>query len=465
MVHNATRRRAVTGILAAGLILGLAACSSVSAGTDGGDLQAGSAVSDGSASPSSGAGPADTGAETAGAGSGPSGAGSSGSGSSGSGSSGSAPAAGDASAAPVSDGAAQVTITLADNTCTLDFTAAPAGPVTFTVTNVSASGLTEVELRQDQRIIGEKENLAPGLPAVSFTSTLDGGTYEVYCPGADTERQELTISGTAPTAKDQSVAALLAAGTATYAQYVSGVVADMVTAVQNLQAAIDGGDRADAQAKYALARPFYEKIESDVEGFVLPGFSADENSGFLDYLIDMRASNLDPAVGWHGFHAIERDLFGSKKITGDTKDLAAELVKNVKSLADLSKTLTYQPEDLANGASGLLEEVQSNKIKGEEEAFSHLDLVDFAANVEGAEQAFANLQPGLEKIDSGLTRSITTRFAAVDKALDKYRDPADLGGFVRWTAELRATDAAALSKVVQALQDPLSQIAQKVATV
>jgi iron uptake system component EfeO len=368
--------------------------------------------------------------------------------------------------APVKDGASQVKITLQDNACTLDFTSAKAGPVTFAVTNLSASGLTEVELLADQRIVGEKENLAPGLPAVSFTSTLTGGTYQIYCPGADTEKLDFTVSGAAPDVKNESAAALLAAGTKTYSEYVSGVVADMVVAVGNLKTAVDGGDVADARAKYALARPFYEKIESDVEGFVLPGHTPDDNAGFLDYLIDMRTSNLDPAVGWHGFHAIERDLFtGDGKITDSTKKLAAELVTNVNSLAELSKTLTYKPEDLANGAAGLLEEVQTNKIKGEEESFSHLDLLDFAANVEGAQQAFANLEPGLTKIDSGLTAAVRKQFDAVSAALDKYRDASQPGGYLLWTPELRAKDAAGLSKIVQALQDPLSQIAQKVATV
>ena len=368
--------------------------------------------------------------------------------------------------APMTDGASQVAITLQNNTCTLDHAAAAAGPVTFTVTNVSASGLTEIELQQDQRIIGEKENLAPGLPAVKFTSTLDGGTYVIYCPGADTESQNFTVTGTAPTPKDETTAELLQAGTKTYGTYVAGVLADMVTAVDNLNTAVDSGNVADARVKYALARPFYEKVESDVDGFVLPGFTPDDNAGFLDYLIDMRASNLDPAVGWHGFHAIERDLFtGSGKITASTKQLAAELDKNVKTLAGLAKGLTYQPEDLANGASGLLEEVQTNKIKGEEESYSHLDLLDFAANVEGAQQAFANLKPGLEKIDPALTETISQQFDAVNAALDKYHDPSQPGGFVLWTPELRQTDAASLSKAVQALQDPLSQIAQKVATV
>ena len=156
---------------------------------------------------------------------------------------------------------------------------------------------------------------------------------------------------------------------------------------------------------------------------MLPGTKTTDNHGNLDYLIDMRGSNLDPAVGWHGFHAVERDLFGRRQITPSTKKLAAELDVNVKKLAQLSKSLTYKPEDLANGAAGLLEEVQRNKISGEEEAFSHIDLVDFAGNVEGAQQAFAYLKPGMTKLDAALTGTISQRFDTVNALLNTYRDP------------------------------------------
>ena len=237
----------------------------------------------------------------------------------------------------------------------------------------------------------------------------------------------------------------------------------MVVGVNRLKADIDAGDLATAKADYAKARPFYERIESDVSGFVLPGFKATDNAGNLDYLIDMRASNLDPKAGWHGFHAIERDLFGQGKITNETKQLAAELQRNVAQLDTLTKALTYKPEDLANGAADLLEEVQNTKINGEEEAFSHFDLVDFAGNVEGAQQAFAYLQPGLEKIDPALTRQVAAQFAAVHVMLETYRDPSVPGGYKYYTAELKASDAAKLSRTIQALQEPLSKIGEKVA--
>lgn len=364
-------------------------------------------------------------------------------------------------------GAAQVRITLTSNgsgdTCSIDTTTAAAGPVTFTVANESSTAITEVELLSDQRIIGEKENLAPGLKASSFTLTLGGGTYKIYCPGADTEMQNFTVTGKAAASPSGSTSALLAKGTQGYAGYVAGVLADMTTAVGNLQTAVDSGDVAGAKRAYALARPFYEKVESDVDGFLLPGTDPTDNAGNLDYLIDMRESNLDPAVGWHGFHAIERDLW-TTGITDQTKQYAAELVTNVGKLAELAKGLDYKPEDLANGAADLLDEVQANKITGEEELYSHTDISDFAANVEGAQQAFAYLQPGLAKIDPNLTQQVSAQFDKVNAQLNTYRDPSQPGGYRIYDDATKAADATTLSQLVQSLQTPLSKIAEKVAS-
>jgi iron uptake system component EfeO len=373
-----------------------------------------------------------------------------------------------ATIAPVSKGVSRVSIELVStgsgDACRVSHSTAKAGPVTFTVTNTSATGITEAELVQGQRILGEKENLAPGLAAVSFTTTLTGGTYAVVCPGATTESIPFTVTGKARGQSGSDASTLLAAGTKTYGDYVSNTLGDMVTAVKNLQAAVESGDVTAAKRQYALARPFYEKVESDVAGFVLPGTDPTDNAGNLDYLVDMRASNLDPAVGWSGFHSIERDLWQGGRITSTTKKTASDLTADVEKLVSLAKTLSYKPEDLANGAAGLLEEVQSGKITGEEEAYSHLDLVDFAANIEGAQQAFANLEPGLKKIDPALTQQVAARFTAVTEALSKYKDPSLPGGYELYTPALRAADAASLSSTVQSLQEPLSRIAEKVAT-
>jgi iron uptake system component EfeO len=361
---------------------------------------------------------------------------------------------------------AKVGITLTgggSDSCALSTDSVPAGPVTFAVDNQSATGITEVELLQDERILGEKENLAPGLDPVSFTVRLGGGSYQVYCPGGSPEMTDLTVTGQA-LQQGGSTQALLRQGAKQYAGYVDTQVTAMVQGAKALQKAVDAGDLTAAQKAYAEARPYYERIESDVDGFVLPGFKPTDNHGNLDYLVDMRASNLDPAVGWHGFHAVERDLFQRRQITASTEQLAAELSRNVEKLDALVKTLSYKPEDLANGAASLLEEVQTNKITGEEEKYSHIDLVDFAGNLEGAKEAFAYLEPGLKKIDPAMTRQIAHRFDQTDALLDTYRDVHDLGGYERWTPALRAKAANRLSQSVQALQDSLSKLAEKVVT-
>jgi iron uptake system component EfeO len=354
---------------------------------------------------------------------------------------------------------------MADNACALDTTIVPAGPVTFTVANTNAPGITEVELLRDQRIIGEKENLAPGLDPVSFTVTLDGGTYQLYCPGASSEYQTVTVTGRAPTAPTGTVANILAQGTKDYAGYVVGQIGQLSEAVKALDAAVEAGDIGAAKTAYAKGRLFWERVESTAEGFVLPGFAVGDNAGSLDYLIDMRASTpVDAKVGWKGFHAIERDLWQGNAITPATLALSAELVSNVGKLSGIVATLQYKPEDLANGASDLIEEVQNNKITGEEEAFSHIDLVDFAGNVEGAQQAYASLRPGLEKIDANLVSQIDQQFRAVLSVLDGYRDPSALGGYRTYTPALQAGDAPKLTAVIQPLHQSLSTVAQKVAS-
>ena len=100
----------------------------------------------------------------------------------------------------------------------------------------------------------------------------------------------------------------------------------MNVAVGELNTAVQSGDVEASKVAYGKARPYYERAESAVEGFVLPGFAPEDNAGNLDYLIDMRESTpVDAAVGWSGFHAVERDLFEKGAITASTKDLAAEV--------------------------------------------------------------------------------------------------------------------------------------------
>jgi iron uptake system component EfeO len=363
--------------------------------------------------------------------------------------SGDAPAA----AAPKSANAriAAVTVTAADG-CVPDRTAFAAGPITFKIANKDATAVSEVELLSGQRIVGEKENVPPGFTG-TFAVTVTAGRYTLYCPGASTERRTITVSGAAKATGDASVAALLKAATSGYATYVNTQIAALLTATTELQTALRGTDLAAAQKAYIGARPFYEKIEPVAESFVI-------GSDSIDADIDLREGDA-PASKWRGFHRIEKALFQQKALAGMAA-FGDKLVADVKRLQKLTSALTYQPTELANGAQELLDEVAGSKITGEEERYSRIDLLDIANNDEGAEQAFAQLQPALDKIDPVLSKTIKTAFTALDTLVETHRTDSNPSGYQLYP-QLSRADKTALAAAVKAVQEPLSKVASKVA--
>lgn len=361
-----------------------------------------------------------------------------------------ASASGSASA---STGSRTATVTVsAAKGCSVDHDSFAAGEITFDISNKDATAISEVELVSGQRIVGEKENLPPGFSG-TFSVNVDAGTYTLYCPGADHENTPIKVTGTSSSAAGSSQSELLSEGTKEYAAYVTNQVGYLVTTVQALDTALKGTDLAAARKAYMKARPYYEKIEPVAESFTVGKDNLDSN-------IDARADDV-PASQWGGFHRIEKGLFEDKSLKG-LSAYGDGLVTDVKKLRSLTTGLTYQPYELANGAQGLLDEVASSKITGEEERYSHIDLLDVQGNDEGAEQAFADLQPALKKIDPTLTSTITSAFTALDKLVDGYRTGDNDSGFVLYTS-LSTADKQKLAAAVKAVQEPLSQVASKVA--
>ena len=80
--------------------------------------------------------------------------------------------------------------------------------------------------------------------------------------------------------------------------------------------------------------------------------------------------------------------------------------------------LSFTVDQIGNGAKSLLDEVATGKVTGEEEIWSHTDLCDFQANVDGARVAFEGLQPVLQQKDPALAKQIA---AAVRRAAEAAR--------------------------------------------
>jgi iron uptake system component EfeO len=345
-------------------------------------------------------------------------------------------------------GATTVTVEITDAGCKPTPASVTAGSVTFKVTNTNAGKVTEAELKRNNVIIGEKENLTPGLSG-SFSLKLKAGKYAMVCPNASQESWDFTVTGDSGGSLPAGVTAALDQATAGYQQYVVGEVAKLIPATRKFTDAVRAGDVTQAQKLYAPARYFYEEIEPVAESF-----------GDLDPELDARADDVqDDPSRWSGFHRIEKALWADRSLAG-LAPVADKLDADVAKLQGLVATTTYQPAQLANGATELLNEVATSKVTGEEDRYSHTDLSDFEANVVGARKAFDLLKPALAQLDAGLAGTIDPRFDDVLAAIKPYQ--VGDGTYVDYST-VDDDKRKVLIQKVNALAEPLSQVAAKVA--
>ena len=77
---------------------------------------------------------------------------------------------------------------------------------------------------------------------------------------------------------------------------------------------------------------------------------------------------------------------------------------------------------MVGGAAALMEEVAATKISGEEDRYSHTDLWDFQANIDGSQKIFELFRPLIAKDDQAFVEKVDANFATVDKILAKYKN-------------------------------------------
>ncbi len=207
------------------------------------------------------------------------------------------------------------------------------------------------------------------------------------------------------------------------------------------------GDIETAKALYPEARMFFERSEPIAESF-----------GDLDPRIDGRLADIqEEGKGeeeWTGYHKLEHALWIENKTKG-YEEVASQLLADTKELHALVQTVEVEPDLMITGAVDLLNEVSTSKITGEEEIYSHTDLYDFKANIEGAEKIFQILRDKIEAKDADLVTTLEEKFATVNELLTKY-ETTD-GGYVSYE-ELKEEDTNALATAVNQLGEPLSQM-------
>ncbi|MGW0212871.1 iron uptake system protein EfeO [Micromonospora chokoriensis] len=346
---------------------------------------------------------------------------------------------------PAAAGSA-IVVKASDTACEVGTTDLGAGTATFKITN-SGAKVTEFYVYADgDRVMGEVENIAPGLSRELHVE-LPAGTYQTACkPGMSGKgiRGALKVSGSAqPLTAD----AALADASANYQRYVKSQTDALLTKTEEFVGAVKAGDVAKSKALYPVARTYWERIEPVAEIF-----------GDLDPKIDGREEVIEEGMEFTGFHRIEKDLWQSGDISKDGP-IADRLLVDVKEIVARANAEKLSPLQLANGAKELLDEVASGKITGEEDRYSHTDLWDFAANLEGSKAAVSALRPALQQRSPELVTQLDTEFANVEALLGKHRDG---DGWKLHTA-LSKPELKELSDGINALAEPISKVAAAVA--
>ncbi|RCG25912.1 peptidase M75 family protein [Sphaerisporangium album] len=340
----------------------------------------------------------------------------------------------------------KITVAASDTECKVSTASLPAGTSTFQVTN-GGSKVTEFYVyAAGDRVMGEVENIVPGLTREVIVE-LPAGAYETACkPGMIGKgiRNPLKVSGTAVALSDD---AQLAQAAKDYGRYVKSQTDTLLVKTQEFVDAVKAGDADKAKALYPVARTYWERIEPVAESF-----------GDLDPAIDAREDAIEPGAEWTGFHRIEKDLWVTKDISKDGP-IADKLMEDVKKIVDRANSEPLSPLKLATGAKGLLDEVATVKITGEEDRYSHTDLWDFAANLEGSKGAIAALRPVLTERDPALVKSLDEKFAAAVDTLGKHRS----GDGWKLHTELSKADLKELSDSINALAEPISKVAAVIA--
>jgi iron uptake system component EfeO len=306
-----------------------------------------------------------------------------------------------------SDGGA-IAVTASDDGCELSDTDLDAGLHTFEVSN-EGSQVTEFYVyAEGDRIMQEVENIGPGLTS-ELRVELPAGDYEGACkPGMIGDGIRTPISVTGEAAEALSDQEELQAAEESYSRYVQTQSRSLVDLSQQFVDAVKAGDVEEAKRLFPISRTPWERIEPVAEIF-----------GDLDPAVDARVNDIAEGDEWTGFHRIEQALW---------------------------------VRDTTEG-------VATGKITGEEDRYSHTDLWDFAANVEGSKAAIAALRPVLEDRDPELLTTIDERFADVEALLEAQRTET---GYTYYD-DLTDPEIQAMADAIAALGEPVSQVAAVVA--
>jgi iron uptake system component EfeO len=332
-----------------------------------------------------------------------------------------------------------VEVSFSDAGCAPAELTVPSGATTFQVTNNGSTTVGEYELLDQQYVILGEVYLTADETG-TFTITLQPGRYRTLCPGG-TETPEGVVIVTGERVELPSTPLHLRA-VASYRTFLEAETEKLVMLTRQFAAAVDAGDIDEAKRLFPISREPYERVEPVAESF-----------GPLDPAIDAREGDV-PDAEWSGFHRIEKALWVDNTTEG-MSEFTRRLVADTERLRDLVKDVKLEPAQIANGAKELIDEIFTSKITGEEDRYSHTDLWDFKANLDGSRRAYESVRPLLIGRNPQLAATIEERMRAVERELQRHREG---DGFVLYTS-LTPADTRRLAVLLDAVAEPIGRVA------
>lgn len=377
-----------------------------------------------------------------------------------------------------------ITVSSTTSDCLVSTNSTSSGTAQFSITNDGEKTTEFYLLGSDGlRIVSEKENIAPGQTA-DLTVSLQPGEYYTACkPGMRGENvgtAAFTVTGD-PVELTGEQKELYEQAVANYVNFAKNEVGELLPQVEEFATAYMNGDDEKARELYATTRIHYERIEPIAEalGILDPRIDYRE----IDYLAEAELLEQDDSTftEWLGFHRIEKDLWvpaadslqpdGSSAHDGwtassqeDRQRIGRTLIDDVQALYNEIHSSTFVEDQqinitsVSNGAAALLEEIAVGKVTGEENWWSHRDLWDFQANLEGSRIAFDLVAPiasAESEENAQLVETIDAAFNDLQAELDQYGSYEE--GFTPYR-EVSEEQRKELTTKLDAVREPLSQL-------
>jgi high-affinity iron transporter len=312
-----------------------------------------------------------------------------------------------------SNASARTEIAITEKACGTGWTNPSSGAQSFVVRNNGAN-TAEVYLINpaSNAVYGEDPDVTPG-STETMNVDLGTGSYVFRCSFVDgtvlnSATYQVTGSGPAQAGVAPVTEQDMEAPVQQYRGYVQQSLPTLLAAAERLDADLQAGNLAQAQADWLPAHLDYERLGAAYGTF--------ED---FDKKINGSASGLPQGTatpGWTGFFRIEYGLWHGQSAAvlaplGDT------LVGDIKGLIKAFPAQSTPANDLPLRTHEILENALQFQLTGIQDYGSGTTLATLYANTQGTEQVLASIRDLIQQRDPALLKQIDAGIAAVQRDL------------------------------------------------